>query len=234
MSPKTPHSIKLYTISHFKTILLINLPPIILLLHISGDNLCTRCPSIVQTVVDRSLANGKVKVMVATDAHYKKNLIVCNNLNSVCAAIEKTTDILTNNVKTVVHDPIYIRVCRNNGHTLTIMDIPGITSLSSAQDDIEEVTTSMTRKHIMNENMVVLVVIPASEDFHNPKALKLAKEEDPYGERTIGVLFYNIYLFFSLKFFFFNSFILFIFLLSTNSFTLFCYYYICIYSFAKL
>ena len=39
-----------------------------------------------------------------------------------------------------------------------------------------------------NENTLVLVVLPATDDFHNSKALKIAREEDPEGLRTIAVV----------------------------------------------
>jgi hypothetical protein len=39
-----------------------------------------------------------------------------------------------------------------------------------------------------NEDTLILVVLPATDDFSNSKALKIAEEEDPEGKRTIGVV----------------------------------------------
>lgn len=43
-------------------------------------------------------------------------------------------------------------------------------------------------KYIENENMVILVVIPAMDDFATAEAVVLAKEVDPQGRRTLGVV----------------------------------------------
>ena len=41
---------------------------------------------------------------------------------------------------------------------------------------------------ITKENCIVLAVTPANQDLANSDALKLAKEVDPQGVRTIGVI----------------------------------------------
>ena len=71
---------------------------------------------------------------------------------------------------------------------MTVTDIPGITAISEFQDDVEQATQSLTTKYIEQENMIVLVVIPGWEDFSNPKALRLAIDNDPEGKRTIGIV----------------------------------------------
>jgi dynamin 1-like protein len=44
------------------------------------------------------------------------------------------------------------------------------------------------RQYIESEDMVILVVIPATSDVQNAEALKLAKTFDPQGRRTLAVL----------------------------------------------
>jgi len=43
-------------------------------------------------------------------------------------------------------------------------------------------------EYISNENSIILAVTPANVDIANSESLKLAKEVDPAGKRTIGVL----------------------------------------------
>ncbi|CAN0533021.1 unnamed protein product, partial [Scytosiphon promiscuus] len=49
-------------------------------------------------------------------------------------------------------------------------------------------TVSLVKHYIENENMVILVVIPAMDDFANAEAIALAKKYDPEGRRTLGVV----------------------------------------------
>ena len=56
------------------------------------------------------------------------------------------------------------------------------------QGDIHEVTKNMVESYIKDSNMVILVVIPTTDDFGNAEALKIAKEYDPQGTRTLGVV----------------------------------------------
>src|SRR5258708_1632804 len=46
----------------------------------------------------------------------------------------------------------------------------------------------MALTYIKPENAVIVAVCAANVDLANSPALKLAKEVDPYGKRTIGVL----------------------------------------------
>lgn len=85
------------------------------------------------------------------------------------------------------------------GPTFTLTDVPGITCMASGAGRrtrtqpsgarIEQITTELTRRMIgTDDETLVLVVLPATDDFHNSKALQLARELDPEGHRTIGVV----------------------------------------------
>ena len=54
--------------------------------------------------------------------------------------------------------------------------------------DIEMQIREMVLRHITNENSLILAVSPANSDLANSDALKIAKEVDPQGSRTIGVI----------------------------------------------
>jgi dynamin 1-like protein len=54
--------------------------------------------------------------------------------------------------------------------------------------DIENRIRSMVMKFISQPNAIILAVTPATQDLATSDALKLAREVDPTGERTIGVL----------------------------------------------
>ena len=54
--------------------------------------------------------------------------------------------------------------------------------------DIEEQIRSMCLQYIKNPNAIILSVTSANTDLANSDALKMAREVDPKGDRTVGVL----------------------------------------------
>lgn len=60
--------------------------------------------------------------------------------------------------------------------------------MTSKPSDIEFQIRSMILEFIEKETCLILAVSPANLDLANSDSLKLAKEVDPYGLRTIGVI----------------------------------------------
>lgn len=54
--------------------------------------------------------------------------------------------------------------------------------------DIEEQVVKMIRNYIKNPNCIIIAVSKATDDSANSESLKLAREVDREGTRTIGVL----------------------------------------------
>lgn len=103
--------------------------------------------------------------------------------------IERLTKALAGDGAGVSDAPIYLRIVRDSGPTLTLIDLPGVTHNSADNSqDIHAETVSLVMKYIDNKNMVILVVIPAMDDFANAEAIALAKKVDPDGSRTLGVV----------------------------------------------
>lgn len=150
----------------------------------TGEGMCTRCPTVVSLCVNPSVTSPVLEV--SSNADFTGATSSCE-LSEVALHIERITEQRCKGSQ-VVEDAIYIRITSASGPVLTLTDIPGITAVSKEQSDISEVTERITRKYIQKDSNVVLVVIPAWEDFGNPVALKLAKDADPLGERTIGVV----------------------------------------------
>eukprot|EP01114_Cavostelium_apophysatum_P006134 TRINITY_DN1737_c0_g1_i2.p1 TRINITY_DN1737_c0_g1~~TRINITY_DN1737_c0_g1_i2.p1 ORF type:complete len:581 (-),score=199.30 TRINITY_DN1737_c0_g1_i2:39-1781(-) len=73
---------------------------------------------------------------------------------------------------------------------LTLVDTPGITRvpIGDQPSDIEQQIRDMVHKYISQPNAIILAVQAATADLATSDALKLAREVDPLGERTIGVL----------------------------------------------
>ncbi|XP_042748187.1 dynamin-2, partial [Lagopus leucura] len=73
---------------------------------------------------------------------------------------------------------------------LTLIDLPGITKVpvGDQPQDIEFQIRDMILQFIARESSLILAVTPANMDLANSDALKMAKEVDPQGLRTIGVI----------------------------------------------
>ena len=54
--------------------------------------------------------------------------------------------------------------------------------------DIEYRTRKLIMEYIARPNAIILAVTPANQDIVNSDALKMAREVDPEGKRTLGVL----------------------------------------------
>ncbi|KAL5785924.1 hypothetical protein ACOSQ2_008316 [Xanthoceras sorbifolium] len=73
---------------------------------------------------------------------------------------------------------------------MTLIDLPGITKVPVGDQptDIEARIRRMIMAHIKQENCIILAVTPANSDLATSDALQMAKEADPTGTRTIGVI----------------------------------------------
>jgi len=55
-------------------------------------------------------------------------------------------------------------------------------------DDIESQVKNLVVKYIQNPNSIILAVSTANTDMTNSESLKLAKEVDAEGKRTLAVI----------------------------------------------
>lgn len=104
--------------------------------------------------------------------------------------IEAETDRVTGSNKNISNIPINLRVYSPHVLNLTLIDLPGMTKVPVGDQppDIEQQIRSMLMEFISKDSCLILAVSPANTDLANSDALKLAKEVDPGGIRTIGVI----------------------------------------------
>lgn len=112
------------------------------------------------------------------------------NFNEIRDEIVRDTDRLCGKSAGVSHQPINLRVYSPNVLTLTLVDLPGLTKVPVGDQpkDIERQIRDMILKYIGKNNAIILAVTAANTDLANSDGLKLAREVDPEGLRTIGVL----------------------------------------------
>ncbi|XP_052123273.1 dynamin isoform X6 [Frankliniella occidentalis] len=145
-----------------------------------GSGIVTRRPLILQLINSNSEH--------AEFLHCKGKKFV--DFDEVRREIEAETDRLTGSNKGISNVPINLRVYSPNVLNLTLIDLPGMTKvpIGDQPKDIEHQIRSMLLQFIQKDNSLILAITPANTDLANSDALKLAKEVDPQGIRTIGVI----------------------------------------------
>uniref|UniRef100_A0A671YWP8 Dynamin-2 n=1 Tax=Sparus aurata TaxID=8175 RepID=A0A671YWP8_SPAAU len=145
-----------------------------------GSGIVTRRPLILQ------LVNNKAEY--AEFLHCKGKKFV--DFEEVRQEIEAETDRITGSNKGISPVPINLRVYSPHVLNLTLIDLPGMTKVAVGDQpvDIEHQIREMLMQFITKESCLILAVTPANSDLANSDALKIAKEVDPQGMRTIGVI----------------------------------------------
>jgi vacuolar protein sorting-associated protein 1 len=112
------------------------------------------------------------------------------NFNEIRDEIDRETERSTGKNGNVSASPINLRIYSPNVLTLTLVDLPGLTKVPVGDQpkDIERLIREMILKFITKPNAIILAVTGANTDLANSDGLKLARDVDTEGVRTIGVL----------------------------------------------
>lgn len=113
-----------------------------------------------------------------------------SDFDEIRREIERETERITGKNKGISNKSINLKVYSPYVLNLTLVDLPGVTKVPVGDQpvNIEEQIRDMCMEFIGNPNSIVLAVTSANTDLANSDALKMAREVDPDGERTIGVL----------------------------------------------
>ncbi|KAJ5587953.1 uncharacterized protein N7459_003718 [Penicillium hispanicum] len=112
------------------------------------------------------------------------------DFSSVKQEIEAETARIAGSNKGINRQPINLKIFSPHVLNLTLVDLPGLTKvpIGDQPSDIEKQTRTLILEYIAKPNSIILAVSPANVDLVNSEALKLARQVDPMGRRTIGVL----------------------------------------------
>ena len=146
-----------------------------------GSGIVTRRPLVLQLV---NTPNGEW----AEFLHAKGKKFT--SFADVRSEIEAETDRMTGSNRGISPIPINLRVFSPNVLNLTLVDLPGMTRVAVGDQpkDIEQQIREMLYQFITKDSCLILAVSPANSDLANSDAMKIAKEVDPDGMRTVGVI----------------------------------------------
>ncbi|KAI6677190.1 hypothetical protein NL676_037986 [Syzygium grande] len=104
--------------------------------------------------------------------------------------IQDETDRITGKSKQISNIPIHLSIYSPNVVNLTLIDLPGLTKVAveGQPETIVEDIENMVRSYVEKPNCIILAISPANQDIATSDAIKLAREVDPSGDRTFGVL----------------------------------------------
>ncbi|KAK8983875.1 hypothetical protein V6N11_009657 [Hibiscus sabdariffa] len=104
--------------------------------------------------------------------------------------IQDETDRETGRSKQISSVPIHLSIYSPNVVNLTLIDLPGLTKVAveGQPESIVQDIENMVRSYIEKPNCIILAISPANQDLATSDAIKISREVDPTGERTLGVL----------------------------------------------
>nr|CAG4636807.1 EOG090X01UE [Ceriodaphnia reticulata] len=161
-----------------------------------GTGIVTRRPLVLQLIYSplddkehRSADEGTLHLEEWAKFLHVKNKIF-TDFTEVLKEIELETDRVAGNNKGIAHEPMNLKVYSTKVVNLTLVDLPGITKVpvGDQPDDIEAKIYELIFSFVSNPNSLILAVTPATTDLATSEALKLAREVDPEGRRTLAVI----------------------------------------------
>ncbi|XP_029049511.1 dynamin-1-like protein isoform X2 [Osmia bicornis bicornis] len=161
-----------------------------------GTGIVTRRPLVLQLVYTpkderelRTAENGTLDLDEWGTFLHKRNKIY-TDFDEIRREIESETDRMAGTNKGICPEPINLKIYSTSVVNLTLIDLPGITKVpvGDQPEDIESQIRQLVLKYICNPNSIILAVVTANTDMATSESLKLSKDVDPDGRRTLAVV----------------------------------------------
>jgi GTPase SAR1 family protein len=161
------------------------------------SSLCTRFPT--ELVLRK---NVQVGVRVSIVPHHSRSDLERESLGRFCEEIHGFDGIsaliddakaamgITTHGKAFSNDLLRVEVSGPDRPHLTIVDFPGLIHSETKQQSAADVqlVQEVVRSYMTEPRSIILAVISAKNDFANQIVLKLARDADSSGDRTLGVI----------------------------------------------
>ena len=112
--------------------------------------------------------------------------------DTIVTIIEGETRKLAGVQKNISSSPIIMRIYSPLVPTLTLIDLPGLTSVACKDKgqpaDIKAQIAKLATSYIKDKDTLILGVMAARDDLETDMALELIKKYEPEGDRTIGLI----------------------------------------------
>ncbi|KAK3911026.1 Dynamin-1-like protein [Frankliniella fusca] len=160
-----------------------------------GIGIVTRRPLVLQLIYcpkddqRRSAEEGTLNLEEWGRFLHNKNKVY-RDFDEIRQEIESETERMAGSNKGICPEPINLKIFSTSVVNLTLVDLPGITKvpIGDQPEDIEQQIHSLVVQYTGNPNSIILAVVTANTDMATAESLKLAKEVDPDGRRTLAVV----------------------------------------------
>ncbi|XP_066997209.1 dynamin-1-like protein [Anabrus simplex] len=161
-----------------------------------GTGIVTRRPLVLQLIYSpkgdtqhRSAEEGTLELEEWGQFLHAKGKVF-EDFDKIREEIEAETERKAGRNKGICPEPVSLKIYSTRVVNLTLVDLPGITKVpvGDQPEDIELQIKNLVMKHISNPNSIILAVVTANTDMATSESLKLAKECDPDGRRTLAVV----------------------------------------------
>ena len=161
------------------------------------DNLCTRFATevILRRAPDVSVVVSIVPSQTRPEAECQRLLgfrETLDGLQKFPALVDKANEMmgLSATGNAFSNDVLRVEVSGPDRPHLTIVDLPGLIHSENKVQTAADVALvlGMVRLYMENKRSIILAVISAKNDYANQIILKHAKEVDPTGGRTLGII----------------------------------------------
>jgi replication fork clamp-binding protein CrfC len=147
-----------------------------------GSGIVTRRPLVLQ------LIQTQLKEEWGEFSHHPNKKF--KDFDKIRLEIEVETERLLGKKANISNQEIFLKIYSPNVLDVTLVDLPGLTKVPVGDQpaDIEFQIREMILTFIRNPNSIILAISNANQDLANSDSLKLAREIDPEGNRTLGVI----------------------------------------------
>lgn len=161
-----------------------------------GTGIVTRCPLVLQLIYTpmedrerRSADEGTLNLPEWGKFLHTKGKVF-TDFSDIRAEIEAETNRMAGHNKGVCTEPIVLKIYSASVLNLTLVDLPGLTKVpvGDQPEDIENQIRKLVVKYISNPNSIILAVVTANTDMATSESLKIARDVDMDGRRTLAVV----------------------------------------------
>ncbi|XP_010533947.1 PREDICTED: dynamin-related protein 4C-like [Tarenaya hassleriana] len=147
-----------------------------------GQGICTRVPLVMR--LQRSLKPEPEIRLEFGDR------VVPTAEEYVAEAIVAATDEIAGSGKGISDTPLTLHVKKAGVPDLTMIDLPGITRVPvhGQPENIYEQIAAMIMKYIKPHESIILNVLSATVDFSTCESIRMSRQVDQTGERTLAVV----------------------------------------------
>ncbi|KAJ4783446.1 Interferon-induced GTP-binding protein Mx1 [Rhynchospora pubera] len=148
-----------------------------------GQGICTRVPLIMRLQGDSDSTEPSLHLEYGDKT-------VPTSEDEIAAAINTATVEIAGAGKGISGKPITLVVKKKSVPDLTLVDLPGITRVpvQGQPSDIYEQISKIIMEYIAPKESIILNVLSATVDFPTCESIRMSREVDQLGERTLAVV----------------------------------------------